>query len=295
MVAQPLEELLLQDLLEESERTLTTSGVWSPRADAEALAAHVLGVPAGALDTGRAVPGDAVRELRALVARRAARIPLGHLTGRARLGGIEVTVTEDVFVPRFPTERLLAWGLSALAGTRAPVVVDLCTGSAALALALAHARPDAEVHAVDLDPAALACARGNAADRAAAGDTPVTVHAGDVGDPGLLAHLDGRADLVLANPPYVPVGTKLLPEWGEHHPRQAIFGGTDGLDVIRKVVGRAARLLRPGGALAIEHGDAQIDVLPVLLAASGAFDDAEGHRDQEDRPRYTTTFRKAVA
>ncbi|MGX1541815.1 HemK family protein methyltransferase [Streptomyces adustus] len=288
------DEEYLDVLLREAERTLAEARVWSPREDAEALAAHVLGLPDRSPDPAKEpVPAAAARELRALVARRAARIPLGHLTGRARLGGIEVSVTEDVFVPRFPTELLLAWGLSAVRAKRAPVVVDLCTGSGALALAFAHARPDAEVHAVDLDAAALDCARHNAATRAALGDTPVTVHAGDVTDPGLLAALDGRVDLVLANPPYVPMGTELLPEWGEHHPRRAVFAGTDGLDVIRGVVECATRLLRQGGGLAIEHGDAQSDVVPELLATTGAFAPGEGHRDQEDRPRTTTTYRTA--
>ncbi|MEU2622613.1 peptide chain release factor N(5)-glutamine methyltransferase [Streptomyces sp. NPDC007157] len=293
-LAHHVEDEHLDALLREAERTLTEARVWSPREDAEALAAHVLGLPGGSPEPAeQPVSAAAAAELRALVARRAARIPLGHLTGRARLGGIEVTVTEDVFVPRFPTELLLAWGLSAVREKRAPVVVDLCTGSGALALAFAHARPDAEVHAVDLDPAALACARRNAAARAAAGDTPVTVHAGDVTDPELLAAFDGRVDLVLANPPYVPVGTELLPEWGEHHPRQAVFAGADGLDVIRAVVDCAARLLRDGGGLAIEHGDAQADVVPGLLAGTGAFAGTESHRDQEDRPRSTTTYRTA--
>lgn len=295
MVAQPREHILFTDILKEAERVLVDSGVWSPREDAEALAAHVLGVPAGSLDGQHAVTAEAAGALRALVAQRAARIPLGHITRRGRLGGIEVSVTDDVFVPRFPTECLLAWGLKTLADVRKPVVVDLCTGSAALALAVAHARPDAEVHAVDVDPAALECARRNAAEREAAGDTPVTVHPGDVADRTLLASMDGQVDLVLANPPYVPLGTELLPEWGRHHPRQAIFGGEDGLDVVRRVVSCAARLLRPGGGLAIEHGDAQINVVPALLTSSGAFGCTEGHRDQENRPRYTTTFREVVA
>jgi len=286
-------EQRLEVLLREAERVLTDSGVWSPREDAEALAAHVLCLPEDALEPGQPVSDGAAKALSALVGRRAGRIPLGHLTGRARLGGIEVTVTEDVFVPRFPTELLLAWGLSAVERTEAPVVVDLCTGSGAVALAFAHARGDAQVHAVDLDPSALECARRNAVDRARAGDTPITVHQGDVADPALLAALDGRVDLVLANPPYVPVGTELLPEWGRHHPQQAIFGGGDGLRVIRQVIDCAARLLRPGGALAIEHGDAQISVLPKLLADSGAFEDASGHHDQENRPRYTTTLRRS--
>ncbi|MEU6084103.1 peptide chain release factor N(5)-glutamine methyltransferase [Streptomyces sp. NPDC047108] len=284
----------LADLLREAERVLTASGVWSPREDAEALAAHVLGLTDKAPRPEHPVPEAAASQLRTLVGRRASRIPLGHVTGRARLGGIEVTVTEDVFVPRFPTELLLRWGLSAIEGTKDPVVVDLCTGSGAVALAVAHARPDATVHAVDVDTAALECARRNAAERAEAGDRPVTVHQGDVADPTLLAHLDGTADLVLANPPYVPLGTELLPEWGRHHPRQAVFAGADGLDVIRQVIACAARLLRPGGGLAIEHGDAQIGVVPGLLAATGAFTEAEGHRDQEDRPRCTTTLRRAV-
>ncbi|WP_326699996.1 peptide chain release factor N(5)-glutamine methyltransferase [Streptomyces sp. NBC_01754] len=290
MVDQPLEELL-----RDAERILADSGVWSPREDAETLAAHVLGLTESTLEPLLPVPAATAGELRALVARRAGRIPLGHLTGRARLGGIDVTVDEHVFVPRFPTELLLAWGLLAVEKTQAPVVVDLCTGSGAVALAVGHARPDAVVHAVDLDEAALACARGNAAARERAGDTPATVHRGDVTDPALLAGLNGRVDLVLANPPYVPEGTRLLPEWGEHHPRTAVFGGADGLEVIRAVVDCAARLLRPGGALAIEHGDAQIDVLPGLLQATGQFSGTEGHRDQENRPRYTTTFRKAQA
>ncbi|MGW0538192.1 N5-glutamine methyltransferase family protein [Streptomyces sp. NPDC003032] len=285
----------LEELLQDAERVLTDSGVWSPREDAAALATHVLGLGASAPDPHHPVRPVAAAELRALVARRAARIPLGHLTGRARLGGIDVSVNEHVFVPRLPTELLLAWGLTAVEGTEAPVVVDLCTGSGAVALAVAHARPDASVHAVDLDEAALACAEGNAAVREKAGDTPVTVHRGDVTDPALLAALDGRANLVLANPPYVPLGTELLPEWGRHHPRTAVFAGDDGLDVIRAVIDCTARLLRPGGALAIEHGDTQIDVVPVLLDRTGRFSGTEGHHDQENRPRYTTTFRKAEA
>ncbi|MGW5247060.1 FAD-dependent oxidoreductase [Streptomyces sp. NPDC004129] len=281
-------QLTVDDLAGEIVRTLTSGGVPRPRQDADALLAHVLGSP-GPKDQ---VSEEAAHEVRALAARRAELIPLGHILGRARLGGVEVAVTEGVFAPLIPTERLLEWGLSAISDIQNPVVVDLCTGSAAVALAVAHARPDAQVHAVDLDEAALECARGNAAARAAAGDTPITVHAGDVADEELLTFLGGKVDLVLANPPYVPVGTEISPEFGKYHPERAIFAGADGLDVIRHVISRAGRLLRKGGALAIEHDDPQIDVVPGLLAASGLFGDGEGHRDQEDRPRFTTSFRK---
>jgi len=284
--------LPLEELLREAEQVLVDSGVWSPRADAETLAAHVLGLAEEDLKPDLLVSQSAADEVRALVSRRAARIPLGHLTGRVRFGGIEVSVTPDVFVPRFPTELLLAWGLSVIRRTEAPVVVDLCAGSGAVALAVAHARPDATVYAVDIDDAALECAQRNAAERVAAGDTPITLIQGDVTEPALLAFLNGGVDLVLANPPYVPEGMVLLPEWGRHHPRQAIFAGEDGLDVIRHVVRCAARLLRPGGGLAIEHGDAQRDVVPALLAQTGVFAGIEKHRDQENRPRYTTAVRK---
>ncbi|MDX8148913.1 FAD-dependent oxidoreductase [Lentzea sp. BCCO 10_0061] len=281
-------EETVEDLLRDAVRTLTNGGVPYPRQDANELLAHVL----GSHEPQRRVSGEEAREVRALVARRADRIPIGHILGYARLGGIVVTVTEDVFVPLFPTERLLAWGLSTIAEIGKPLVVDLCTGSAAVALAVAHARPDAQVHAVDVDEKALDCAHRNAAMRVAAGDTPVAVHAGDVADQELLSDLRGEVDLVLANPPYVPEGTELAPEFAKHNPARAIFSGADGLDVIRQVIATAGRLLRPGGALAIEHDDPQIGVVPALLAESGLFGDAVGHRDQENRPRYTTAFRK---
>jgi glycine oxidase len=281
-------EETVEDLLREAVGTLTSGGVPYPRQDANELLAHVLGPH----ELRRRVSEKEARDVRALVARRADRIPIGHILGYARLGGIVVTVTEDVFVPLFPTERLLAWGLAAISEIEKPVVVDLCTGSGAVALAVAHARPDAEVHAVDVDEKALECAHRNAAMRAAAGDAPVAVHAGDVADQELLSDLLGQVDLVLANPPYVPEGTELAPEFAKHNPARAIFSGTDGLDVIRQVIATAGRLLRPGGALAIEHDDPQIGVVPALLAESGLFGDAVGHRDQEDRPRYTTAFRK---
>jgi release factor glutamine methyltransferase len=207
------------------------------------------------------------------------------------MGGITLAVGPGVFVPRPETELLLAFGVAALAGVRDPVVVDLCTGSGALGLALANARPDAVVHGVDVDATALAWARRNADHRAAAGDTPMRLHAGDVADPKLLSDLDGRVDLLLCNPPYVPIGTSVPPEVGEHDPVHAVFAGTDGLNVIKHVVARAARLLRPGGALAIEHDDTQAASVPALLSTPPMFTHVEDHPDLAGRPRYTTARR----
>ena len=279
--------------VQEAERTLADAGVNSPRVDAELLAAHVLGVPRGHLPMIPLVDDSAVDQLRQLVGRRAAREPLQHLVGEAGMGAITVAVGPGVFVPRPETELLLGWGLTVLEGRHSPVVVDLCTGSGVLALALANARPDAAVHAVERDPIALAWARRNANDRTVAGDTPISLYAGDVTRPETLAELDGTADLVLCNPPYVLAGTAVAPEVADHDPPGAVFAGRDGLDVIRPVVSTAARLLKPGGGLAIEHDERHADAVLALLSARTVLSEVCDHPDLAGRPRFATATRKA--
>jgi release factor glutamine methyltransferase len=172
-----------------------------------------------------------------------------------------------------------------------PLVIDLCTGSGALALAVAHARPDAHVHAVERDPVALSWARRNADARAAAGDTPVVLYAGDIAEPGMLGVLDGMAHLVLCNPPYVPVGTPLPPEVALHDPPTAVFAGHDGLAVMGDVVRTGTRLLREGGSIAIEHDDSHAVAVPALLAARRVLTDVADHVDLAGRPRFATARR----
>jgi release factor glutamine methyltransferase len=275
----------------EAERILTAAGVDSARTDAELLAAHVLGVERTRLPLVPLVDPPVVDAIGRLVAERARRVPLQHLTGWVGIAGITLVVGPGVFVPRPETELLLSWGLTAIAEVPNPTVVDLCTGSGALALALANARPDAVVHGVDVDLAALAWARRNAEYRAAGGDTPMLLHAGDVADSTLLSELDGTVDLVLCNPPYVPVGTAVPPEVAEHDPNLAVFAGPTGLDTIRQVITCAARLLRPGGVLAIEHDDTQGESVPALLASRRVLTDIEDHPDLAGRPRYSTARR----
>jgi release factor glutamine methyltransferase len=276
----------------EAERMLAAAGVDSPRVDAELLAAHVLGVERSRLALIPLVDPPVVDALHKVVLRRTTRIPLQHITGRSHLGGVDLEVGPGVFIPRPETELLLEWGLSTLdSAVDSPVVVDLCTGSGALALAAAHRLPRASVHAVERDPSALAWARRNAEIRKAAGDTPITLHAADVTAPDVLSDLDGQVDLVLCNPPYVPDATEVQPEVADHDPRQAVFGGADGLDVIRHVVGLAARLLKPGGHVAIEHDDTQGDSVPALRAARRLFTDAADHPDLAARPRFATARR----
>jgi release factor glutamine methyltransferase len=275
----------------EGERILAAAGVASPRVDAELIAAHVLGVERGRLPLVPLVDPQVVDAIGQLVHRRAARVPLQHLLGWAALGPVTVEVGPGVFTPRPETELLLEWGLGAVADVAAPLVVDLCTGTGALALALARERPDATVHAVELDTAALAWARRNADARVAAGDRLVVLHKGDVADPGLLADLEGRVDLLVCNPPYVPAGTEVPPEVAEHDPYDAVFAPGDGLAVVRHVVAAAARLLRPGGAFAMEHDDTQGQSVPALLTARRVLTDVEDHADLTGRPRFVTARR----
>ncbi|WP_159839212.1 peptide chain release factor N(5)-glutamine methyltransferase [Nocardia sp. CY41] len=284
----------LRPVLNDAIETLRTAGVHSPRADAEHLAAHVLGVERTRLALSPLVSPDELDEFRALVDRRARRIPLQHLTGTAVMGALDLAVGPGVFVPRPETELLYAWALAqleALPHDHAPIVVDLCTGSGALGLALAHARPDAEVHAVELDAAALVWARRNADDRIAAGDTPITLYADDATDPTLLTDLNGRVDVVVSNPPYIPEGARLDPEVAEHDPSVALFGGPDGLAVIREMIPNITRLLRPGGATAIEHDDTNGSGVAALLTATGAFTDVVEHPDLAGKPRFVAATR----
>ncbi|MDQ2880096.1 MAG: peptide chain release factor N(5)-glutamine methyltransferase [Actinomycetota bacterium] len=289
MSRQPLRLAVL-----EAQRILTDAGVESPRVDAELLAAHVVGVPRGRLPMVPLVDSSVVEALRLLVSQRAKRVPLQHLTGTAPMGPIEVAVGPGVFIPRPETEVLLTWGLAALDGVTQPLVVDLCTGSGALALAVAHARPDAQVHAVERDPVALSWARRNADTLAAAGDTQVALYAGDVADPGLLSALEGMAHLVLCNPPYVPVDALLPPEVAWHEPPAALFAGDDGLAVIPDVVRTGTRLLREGGSIAIEHDDSHAVAVPALLAARRVLTDVADHVDLNGRPRFATARRATM-
>ncbi|MET7773391.1 peptide chain release factor N(5)-glutamine methyltransferase [Nocardia sp. NPDC005366] len=286
--------IALRPAINEAAEVLRQAGVHSPRADAEQLAAHLLGVERTRLVLVPLVEPALLERYRDLVARRARRIPLQHLTGVAAMGEIDLAVGPGVFVPRPETELLFAWALAfleTLPHDHQPIVVDLCTGSGALALAIAHARPDAQVHAVELDAKALEWARRNADNRIADGDTAITLHSDDATDPALLTELNGRVDVVVSNPPYIPDGTALDPEVADHDPHRALFGGADGLDVIRGMIPGITRLLRPGGAVAIEHDDSNGSELAALLDKDGEFVEIVEHPDLAGRPRFVAGVR----
>jgi release factor glutamine methyltransferase len=169
---------------------------------------------------------------------------------------------------------------------REPVIVDLCTGSGALALALAAHRPSARVIAVDDSDSALAYARRNLA------GTGVELVAADVTAPGLLPELDGAVDLLVANPPYIPDGAVLEPEVADHDPAHALFGGPDGMTVIRAIAALAGRWLRGGGRCAVEHDDTTSSQTVEAFVATGCFEEVTGRRDLTGRPRFVTATRR---
>lgn len=275
----------LAPVLARATADLEKAGVDAPRAEAEQIAAHVLGLHRGRLALVESVRVAEQHAIADLVGRRATRAPLQHLLGTAAFRYLELAVGPGVFVPRPETELLAGWGVEHTpdGGT----VVDLCSGSGAIALSVAHEARAGRVVAVERSPAALVWLRRNAS-----AYPGVEIVAGDVTDPDLLPELRGAADVVLCNPPYVPDGTAVPPEVADHDPAEAVFGGADGLDVIRPVVALAAALLRPGGVVGIEHDDKHAEAVPALLAADGRFDGVTAHRDWADRPRYATARRR---
>jgi release factor glutamine methyltransferase len=268
---------------------LRAAGIESPRADAELLAAHALGVGRGRLPLIDTLTADERRRFAELVGRRAQRIPLQHLLGTAAFRHLDLAVGDGVFVPRPETELLAGWGIEHTAGDA--TVVDLCSGTGAIALSVADEARPGRVVAVERSEAALSYLRRNAA------GTAVEVVEADVTDPAILsepslAALRDRVDVVLCNPPYVPDGTAVPPEVADHDPAEAVFGGPDGLVVIRPVVALAAALLRPGGVVGIEHDDVHAAAVPDLLRADGRFTDVTEHADLLGRPRYATARRR---
>lgn len=266
---------------------LSAAGVASPTADADLLVAHVLGVPRGRLGTADPLDGDQLARLDALVARRAAREPLQHLTGTTTFRHVDLEVGPGVFVPRPETEVLAGWAVEQAGRHDEAVVVDLCTGSGAIAAALADEVRSARVHAVEISPEAHAYAARNLA------GTGVDLRLGDAAD--AFPELAGAVDVVVANPPYIPLAAyeEVEPEARLHDPAVALWSGDDGLTTIRVVARTAARLLHPGGLLGCEHADVQgAAAVAVLAADQETWSDVHDHHDLVGRPRFVTARRR---
>jgi release factor glutamine methyltransferase len=271
----------LRSAIDSATTLLAEAGIDSARYDAEELAAHVAGTERGRLPMLGSPDDTFFDHYNAAVAARSRRVPLQHLTGIAAFGPLTLSVGPGVFIPRPETEAMLEWAVAQSLPAN-PVVVDVCTGSGALALALARHWPDARVIGLDDSDAALDYARRNAA------GTPMEFVCADVTDPSVLSELDGQVDLVVSNPPYVPDGAELEPEVVDHDPPHAVFGGPDGMAVIPAVARLAGRLLRPGGLFAVEHDDTTSSITAETICGIELFDDVVARTDLTGRLRFVT-------
>ena len=250
---------------------LAGAGIECARVDAEWLLADVLDVPRGGLlaEPHRALEADALARYARALERRLTREPLQHIIGTQAFRDLVVRVGPEALVPRPETETLVEWALELLPAVPSPVVVDVGTGTGCIACAIAAERPVARVVALELSAVAAGLARTNVA--ALGLEARVTVVESD-----LLAVLGGlRADLIVANPPYLPSALieTLAPEVSRFDPRLALDGGADGLDVIRRLASDTRARLAAGGALVLETaGGAQIPATVALLHAAGFAD-----------------------
>lgn len=271
-----------RSVLTQASARLSQAGVPSPDHDAAELLAHVVGRSRGELTLVAEIDEADHAAYDSLVDRRAARVPLQHLTGSSAFRYLEVAVGPGVFVPRPETELLAGWAIEHAAALEAPIVLDLCTGSGVIAASIAGEVPDARVVAVELDPEAWRWAERNLV------GTGIDLRQGDLAD--ACPDLEGQVDVITCNPPYVPLEAweSVAPEARDHDPHLALFSGDDGLDAIRVLAVRATRLLKPGGVIGVEHADAQGVSAPAVFAASGQWAEVRDHLDLAGRPRFLT-------
>lgn len=276
---------------------LSEAKVSSPQVDAELLLAHVLGVDRSQLNSITQISNEQHFDYENLVARRANRVPLQHLTGVAYFRHLELAVGPGVFVPRPETELLVEAAIKHLKTLDSPrVAVDLCAGSGAIALSLALEVPGTTVHAVELSEDAIKWLTHNVVDHAVQleeVESHVIIHHGDATDHQLLSELSNQVDALVSNPPYIP--SEMIPrdpEARDHDPAIALFGGLDGLDVAREVVLIAAGLLKPGGFIGMEHADVQGESMPALFdSMANTWTEVTDNLDYNKLPRFTTAVR----
>lgn len=274
----------LRHAIDSAAARLAEAGIDSARWDAEQLAAHLAGTDRGRLRFLDTPEDEFFGRFHDAVTARSRRVPLQHLIGTVGFGPVLLHVGPGVFIPRPETEVIFEWaGAQALSAQ--PVIVDACTGSGALAVALARCWPRARIIGIDDSEAALHYARRNAE-----GTNVELVHA-DIGTPALLPELNGRVDLVVSNPPYVPDDALLEPEVSQHDPSHAVFGGPDGMAVIPAVVARAGSWLRAGGHVAVEHDDTTAARTVECLKMTGLFSEVVARNDLAGRPRFVTARR----
>ena len=284
----------LRQLINDFTDAFAAAGIESARADAEILVAETLGFSRGELAvfeiTGRELSADEVSNLQALADRRAAREPLQHLTGRGYFRNLTLQVGKGVFVPRPETELIAQLAIDSLNATadENPIAVDLCTGSGAIALAMATEVPAATVHAVELSEDAIFWASKNFATYVARG-AKARLAQGDLAT--AFPELNGQVSVLATNPPYIPAAmVPIYPEVHLHDPALALYSGEDGLDAIRGTSQTGLRLLKSGGFFVVEHADIQSESVIELLTADGWLN-ATAHQDLNGRNRAVSAIR----
>lgn len=280
----------VRTLLAAARDRLAAAGVETPAADARILLEAATGWSRAQLLIKDRVDEPAAERYQQMITRRAAREPLQHITGIAYFRHVSLQVGPGVFIPRPETEVMAGWAIDRLrevgeSAGRAPVGVDLCSGSGAIARSMADEVPGAELYAIELSEDAGAWAARNLS------GTGVDLRIGDMAD--AFPELDGLVDVLVCNPPYIPLVAweSVQTEARDHDPQLALFSGDDGLDAIRMLTRVAARLLRPGGWVAVEHAEVQAESVPALFAGYGSYDQIRDHRDLSGRPRFTTARR----
>ena len=283
--------MLLSDLLDRGTELLASAGVESARVDAELLAAHVLGISRGELQS-KLITNFEIEDtesIDALFQKRSERIPLQHLTGLAYFRNLTLRVGPGVFIPRPETEGVAELAIQALRAVPGePVAVDLCTGSGAIAISLASEVPSAKVYAWELNSESETLLTENISNHG----NRVDLVMGDISaDHELFDELAGTVDVVVSNPPYIP--NWAVPKELEvklHDPSLALYGGEDGMDVMKIVSRRALQLLKPGGFLVVEHADSQAKIVADLLQEDG-WTKIAGHQDLTARDRATSAYK----
>ena len=261
--------MLISDLLSESSSKLKEAGVTSATVDAELLACYCLGISRSELSimvaTNQEFPADSLDAFHSALSKRVARQPLQHITGTAAFRRLELKVGPGVFTPRPETEQVVGFALEKIAHFVSPTIVDLCSGSGAIAISLATEISGSNVFAVEKSKDAFSFLQQNAATY---GLSDENLRNEDLQNS--LPELDGQVDLVISNPPYIP--NDAIPidlEVQLHEPSMSLYGGVDGLDVVRQISNRALKLLKPGGLLVMEHADTQSNAIRELLLAQG--------------------------
>lgn len=260
------------------------------RRDAETLLLHVLGKEKAWLmaHSDEELSGEQATHYVKLLERRFLGEPIQYITGHAEFYGLPFRVAPDVLIPRPETEHLVEKVIALAAGFHSPRIVDLGTGSGAIAIALAHHLPNAAITAIDVSSEALAIASGNAESNAVS--HCIRFRLGDLFD----AVTGEQFDIVVSNPPYVPLTDhdSLAVEVRDHEPAIALFAGNDGLDIYRRLIPTAFTALVPGGFIALEIGFGQSPAIAALLANSG-FDQIEFAHDLQNIPRVASARRVA--